>query len=772
MALLRAQGKLTYLDPSCDGCTDLLRYAHVWRPDKRWTGQGVEFIEPLGAIAPVGNLASAHCAWTADPAHNLKLRQVIQPGSPPVSCIEFFDASAYAAGTPQTTSSALVTSDDLLDPNLVLRMYRYSAPPNQGIIPNTKLALAASLKVTAGTGSTYFLDEVAGTWTDGYVYLYVPFVAAGNAKASLWAEVEISAGVYSDAIFLSDHDSADAAKAGGTTDVWTVEYVEDEALASDGHHILIRNLTSSGDYWYVNHPCVKLVQGIAGLLMGGCRQQVTCYPITYSNADHSDVCEAWPVDAQPLASAAWNPTPTWGELDTPADDWTITVDEYSAVQTGLLGVHRPKVTFTPAAAYLETRPVVWFATEDHPRTIKAGSIVASQTTEGNEDLYGWELNIGDYGKTWAGSASFKPSHTELYPAWLEGGKLVVNGGWQADAGTGLAAADVATCYITPGGIKRWITAGDQAAEGAQKAAYQLSVEFADFLTARAGADFNAIVDFMQAGGFTAGIWFAAAGLAMGLPESLLHVDATIADQLLPVGRPPSRENLQPQDGEGWRAHLDAVCQAAKLHWYWAFDGLHLDAGAIAAYTPGVSPIAFTLDYDTATEEDILSHIEVTRNAGPHATALKATYGQAGREKAYYYLAAALERETDGGEKWAYLDLVEGDDVTAALAAWSKDHRVTSELAWEGPLRRTLLPQLFVQITDLPINGVLTNAVYQIVEHRMACNVPADATSNIVLRHVYTPASIVLSTQADWQAGTQTDIDTTSVPGSVLLAVDE
>lgn len=728
MTLKRQQAKLTYSDPATDGATDLLGLSRVWTPGPRWTGTNIEVIEPLGCITQAGDLSpvSMAGAWTVNPSYSDKVRAVTMPGNPPTTCYEFFDASAYAAGTADTTCATYLSSSASMTPNVILRMQRYAAPDGQGVAAGTVVAVAASLRVTQDTGSLYFLDP-AGMWTTGYVALSIPFRSGERAQASLFARALIGVGTYSDAIYLSSHEGGDAASAGGVLDCWAIEYLEEGDWGTDGHHILIRNLPNA-EYWHVNHPCVKLVDGTVTLFMRGCRQQVNLSPITYSNGDASNVGYAWPVDPVPLPSAAWNPDSTWGLVANEPANWTASVsDADSATFQAAIG-YRPTVELNPATGDLTTRPVVWLVTEDHPRTTKSPSVSASQDTEGDATLVGLELTVADYGRSWQGSATFKPSATELYPAWLPGGKIVVNAGWQADAGAGLAADDIATCYILPDGIKRGIDAGGW---------HTLTVEFGDWFTAHPDA---AIVDFAQAGGFAVETWADAAALAMGLPDSLVTVDAGIAADVLPVGKPPSRPSLQPQDGDKWREHVDAVCGAAEIHWTWAADGWHVKDKVRPAYSHGVSTIAFTLDEDTTTDTDIVTKVDLHQNAGQHATALKVVYGQAGREATYYSLAAADEREADGVERWAVLELREGDDTAAALARWGRDNRVSSEIEWAGQLRPDLMPGEFVQVSDLSLTGVTVNSVYQITEHRMSIPAEGWPSSTITMVWVYTPTS--------------------------------
>lgn len=742
MALIRPQGKLTYYSPGYDGVTDLFGLSRDWRPSEKWGGQWVEYIKPLQAIGVAGDIRprTMEGVFSIDPEHNAAVRSVWGAGNPATVWVEFDDGTVYAAGTAQTTYAGGVYTNQETDywaPNMVLRMARTAPPPTQGVTPATTVGIWASVKVSLTAGLTYVLDPVNGVWRDGQVSVTWPFFGGGSNKAYLAFRVERDGSIPWQ--IYSSHEYQGGMEGGAQTSTWVIEYVEDTTLFPGGH-ILIRSASQPQEWWHTYNECIRLVNGPVYCMFGGCKQQVNLSPIYYSDDTGSYTPVAYPMEYKPLPSLRWNPTAHWGALYSTATGWSVTPEAADAVDVQLSQGYRPKVTFTPVVTNRNWRPILWLVSEDHFRTIKDKSIVASQDTEPDGVLHTINLDISADQKQWSGSANFYTADRALYPTWEERGKLVLNMGWQTGAGTGLAAADVATVYIPGGGIHR------QREGDVQLGAPQLSVDFGDYLSAVLGD--GEIVDFRQAGGQRAGEWFEECAARMGLSTLMVTVDPSITNIVLPVAMPPSRPNLDAPDGTSWRQHLDEVTKAANLRWRWASDGLHLDAGA-PVYAPGTSAIALTLDHDTLTVEDTVWQIEHIRDGSGHRNAVKLVYGQQGRQKEAYYLAPAAEMEADGAELWASLEAQEGEDVTALTAEFLREHRsAASEIAWSGPLRVGLLPDLFVKIGDVPEIGLETNAVYQItgpVQWHSSTQ-EMRATGRLVAKLVYSPAAALVGGQ--------------------------
>lgn len=740
MALITPQGKLTYYDPGYDGITDLLGLSRDWRPSERWNGQYIQWFGPLQAIGPVGDIRPRTMAgvFAVHPSYNVQVRSVWGAGHPATVWAEFGDGAVYAANTAITTYAGGVYTNqttDFWEPNLTLRMVRSAPPATQGVMPETTLTLHASVKVSFTSALVPVLDALNGTWHDAQVLIGWPFFGGESSRA--YIQWRLGRSGTATQYTLSTHDYQGGMESGLQSSCWAIQYVED-TTKFDGGHILIRSASQPQEWWHTYHDCVRLVAGPISCLMAGCKQQVNVSQILYSDTGLTYTPYVSAQEYKPLPSLRWNPIATWSAVTSiPAAGWTVTAAGAEDAETAALVGNRPKVTFTPTLGGVATRPVLWFASEDHARTVKAKSAVSSQDTDGDGVLHTTTLNISEDQKQWSGSAQFFSSDTALYPAWLERGKLVLNMGWQTGAGTGLAAADVATVYIRGGGLRR-----ERDGEH-QLGAPQLRVDYADYLQAVLGD--AAIVDFRQAGGRLAGAWFEDCGLRMGLPTSLIHVDAAVANVVLPLATPPSRPNLEAPDGTSWTQHLDEVTKAANLRWRWASDGLHLDAGA-PVYAPGTSAIALTLDYNTLTVEDTLWQIEHTRDGSAYRNAVKLVYGQQGRQKAAYYLAPVAEMEADGVDLWAHLEAQEGEDATELTAEFVREHRTqTNQIAWSGPLRVGLLPDLFVKVGDVPELGLEANAVYQItgpLEWHCSTN-DLRATGRLVAKLVYSPAAALV-----------------------------
>ena len=735
--LIKPQGKLTYSHPASNGVPTVQGYSRDWRPDARWSG-GV-FIEPLKALAPPGDLRPQDMtAFTLAAAYSQAARQVTIPGNPPSLWWEFLDNSVYAASTAvKTYTAALYTPLTGADwqPNLTVRMVRYAPPTGQGVVPQTGINLFASVKVSTSEGVQY-LDPAAGTWTDGQVSLLFPLESDVWKEPSLaWSATRADSYIGRDNIFGELKGDTSAKDGKLTAETWAFEYVEEPARF-DGGHFLVRK-AGDKDWQHFYSECIRLLPGPVRLAMAGCKQAVNVSPITYSATDPVAVtCQ--PRQAKPLPAAAPAEVPyesdaTWAPISTAATGWTVTAATADPAAAQAAVGYRPLVTFTPAALNIlaTTRPVVWLVGEDHPATIAVPEgLPAAEDTEGDGLLQSISFDADDTWRNAQATAEFVPkSTTAPYPTWTERGQVVLNFGWQTGAGTGLEAADVATLWIAPGGILRW-------RDGAGNP--QLKVQMADLVKVK--LEESCIVDMGQAGGMTAGSWFELCGNRIGLPASMIRVDAAIASKTLPTHKTiPSTPNLWPQDGDSWSKHFDEVTKAAGLRWGYDFAAkqLFLDAGT-PEYSAGVSTISFTLDADTATEEDVVFRVEAQTQTEGWRNRFKLNYGPEQHKSAWYYAATQAEIVAAGGELWAVGDGEDGDTPADMVKGLNKEHRSQAGLIrWDGPLRRALKPDQFVQITDCAEIGVTTSAVYRITKvHHEGGDFDGDSSIDAVL--VYTP----------------------------------
>lgn len=728
------QAKITVYHPAATGLTTVQGLSRDHFVNEKWQSLGgAEIIKPLHCLAPAGDLRPTTMAslWAVHASYNQALRAAILPGNPPVAGYEFYDNEDYAAGTAATTYAGVLYTNqagDYWQPNFSLRLIRFAPPPSQGVVPQTTVTLWALVRVTTSDGETY-LDR-NGSWTDGKVILALPFQSPTYKNPCLAWRLRAAGTYIPDSAYFSQGDDDQSLDGGMNRTTWVFETITDTTLF-DGTHIVIRR-AGGGEPWHAYNENIRIIEGPLTVVMAGCRQQLVLSPITYADSVPTAVT-GWAPKPIALPSAEHETTATFTPVDTTPAGWTVTAAaKDSATVQAALG-YRPEVTFTPTAANDDTRPVCWLVSEDHEPTIAVpAGLPAEESTDTDEALLDLTLRVTDEWNGASGSAAFKRDDSIQYSGWLPRGKVVMNFGWQADPAPGgnLAAADVATMFIKPGGIPR-----DRKGEE-QSGAPGLRVELCDLIEARLQE--TCVVDIGQAGGFTAESWFTLCGNRLGLPDSMIDVAAAIASNVLPLAKPiPSVPNLKPQDGESWESHFDTVCKASGLRWgYNPFTGkLFLDGGR-PVYSPGVSTITFTIDYDTLTEADTVYEIEHVEDESGHRNRYKILYGAENERKSSYWKAEDAEIEADGADLWAVADDSDGDTVADIQADLDEEHRrQASVIKWIGPLRREFQPEQFVKVGDCPQIGLEVDSVYQISEINHAV---AGRRTDLVARRVYSP----------------------------------
>ncbi len=734
MALVVPVANLKYSDPNVYGYLAKLPLSRDWRPDQRWImAGGVEFIEPLGAIGPKAlPVPTALSTWTLNPSANQTVRSVLMPGSPPVLGVEFGDGAVYAAGTSPAVCAAALSSASSLQPNVVLRMARHAPPPDQGVVPQTTLSFRASLRV-APIGSSYMLHP-GGTWTDGMVTLALPLGSKQYTQAVLWWALGRSFSMTTPEATLSEHHASQSMDGGEARETWLFEYVEDPLLFTGGH-ILIRNSSDPSAWWHTYDPNVRLQAGPVTLLMAGCRQQVNVSPAIYSATGLTPTATA--DKALGLPSLEWDTAATWGTLNTAAAGWTVGAD-YADDDTARLAYgYRPKVTFTPSGAGLTVRPIVWLATEDHAAELAAASVVASQETDGLKLLKSLSLHLDGSWQGATGQAELHRQATAPLSAWLPGGQVIVEAGWQQEAGA-TADADtdkqqIATLFVLPDGLPR-----ELAAPGLSG----LSLSLGDLIAAR--MDATDAVDMRQAAGQVFSDWAHRVGYAIGLSDDEIRVAAAIAAMVIPTADLPSKPHLWPQDGQSLKQHVSEVCRVCGVRWGWDGD-LFFDAGR-PVWTGGTADLQLDADSGTVKHRPLMVRHE---RSGDLRTALKVVWGEEGRKLEHYYLADAETRENAGWVQWAVVDDIEATGYAAALAEAQDKHGETgaSTIKLEGVARPKLLPDKFIEITDCPEIDLETGAVYQITDHDLHFEGGRQPRghSTITARRVYSPAEHAAAT---------------------------
>ena len=752
MNILRPQGKLTYNHPAIAGITTAVGLERDWRPTKEWALQGCDYIEPLGAIAPaLLNVTQLPTPWTVSGEGNSAFRVITAHAKRPLQGFEFYDGTAYPAATPLTTYAGVIASQTDWYPNWRLALVRYAPPPDQGIIASLTVKMDAVVRVITDGITGYTLDK-NGTWVNGTVVLVLP-MAGGDSEANdnpfLAWYVGRTGGTINRINSLSEGSSRSSLDGGLSTEVWCFETIEDSTMF-DGGHILIRNSSDPSAWWHTYSENVRVVKGPLAITTQGCRQFFCPIPNIYSNASDlyggtSTVCAARPNHFL-FPMSIHTETPSFDALysDAPTGStWTVESTLDNDTYPSLFNGYRPRVTFTPSAAGAMTRPVLWFATSGQEATLAVPSgLPAAEDTEGDGNLYDMSLRVNSTWRGASGSAAFYRRDEAQYEGWLERGQVTMNFGWQADPAPGgtLAAADVATMWIRPGGITRE-RAGDT-----ELGRPSMAVELGDLVDVRLAN--TCCVDLGQAGGFTAGSWFSVVLGRAGVPSGMLDIAEGVTDTVIPQARPvPSKPHLLAQDGQSIIQHLDEVCRATNLRWgYNPFTGkAFLDAGK-PTYEAGVSTISFTLDYDTVTADSVVFDISHNRSSAAYRNRFKIAWGDERsadtRRFAYYWASNAAEFTAAGGDLWAATQDMDGETVAALIADLYREHRrAFAEVRFATFLRRSLQPDQFVQIADCPELGVEANSVWQITE--VAHSVAAGETE-VTARLAYSPTGGLVS----------------------------
>lgn len=736
MALIRPKANLTVTHPASGGVVSQHGYRKVWQPSEKWQGTWAEYIKPLGCLAPQGDLRPRTMAgvFAVHPDYNDAVREAWGAGTPAAVWADFYDGGVYAAGTAQAAYMGGVYTDQATDywaPNLTVRMVRAAPPATQGVVPATTVGIWASVKVSLTAALTYVLDPVNGTWVDGQVTATWPFFGGSANKAYL--AFRVGRDGSNPLQIYSSHEYQGGMEGGLQTSTWAIEYVEDTTLFPGGH-ILIRSASQPQEWWHTYNECIRLINGPIYCLFGGCKQTVNVSPIYYSDDTGSYSPVAQPEEFAKLPALAWNPTATWAALSTASTGWTVTPAAADAADVQLARGYRPKVTFDPGGAARNWRPVVWNLTQTHAavNAVPAG-LPAAESTEGDKLLRELEWTV-DY--TWRnakGRAEFHDLATAQYAGWKDGSPVTVNFGWQTGAGADYVARDMARAYILRGGLPR------RRAGSVSAGRPQLSAELGDWIAHRLKS--TKVVDVGPVAGMLFADWAALVANRLALDSSLVTVDASItaASLRIPVFQPiPSKPHLWPQDGSSWEQHLEEVCSACNVRWGWNASGLFFDLGP-AAYNPGVSTISATLDQSVKTHEGLFTEIE-TELEGEYRNCFKGIYGSEkdSRKPLYYYADAATLQE-NGGDWWAVIDDQDCDTPAAVVAKFWKEHGVKTIIHWTGLLKPGLLPDQFVQITNVTELGLTDNTVWRVIRHRWRlCNNPVEAQSEITAALVYTP----------------------------------
>ncbi len=779
MALIAPEGRLTVEHPVADGMATELGLSRDWRPSPEWQGRNVEYIEPLGAIAPIGMTyprdmrlvqGGTTKGWKVD--WNTRFDEVRVSGAKSPYWIRFYDGKVHTPSTPDDLRvyTGKLDSTDPLDPNWVLSMVRYAPPAEQGVNAFVAVGMAAECR------------GADGVWQDGRVtvmfplhweeypepFLHVIYPVPDSYNASVMGEV------------VSRGPTASSRQQGAGRETWVCEYVDDHDHFSGGH-ILIRNWPSSERYWHYHHPDVRLVKGIQALTCAGHIVKVNLVPMVYGagSVEYQDTDEhvprtgplaavahrsdAWPHQGWPLphcedspfnVGASWTLQTSFGVASCPATGWGDRVvltaggwnvgvgkdnppaggdpDDPTGPGGKLGSKYRPYVYFDRVDATARgTRPVAWLAGEQHDAVIGDHQQGTGVSTQGDGVLQTMTYTERSDWRGGNGSAAFAIQDAELYSGWKEGGKVTVRMGWQAGAGYPFEAQDVAVAYIVPGGIER----GRRGSE--QSGLAHLGVEYGDFSVACMA--FTEVVDLRQGGGMTVGEWAAMVANRLEIDPSMQEtIAADVASRPIPMADPvPSGPMHEARDGGSWQGHLDAVCNSLDLRWGFNRAGKWFIDEGPPGYDPATPDIAYTLDHDAGDPEDAIYEFDVAVTNEKFRNSYKAS----SEGHTHYWIEGKPARLAGVGRaRWKF---VEGDDLGEPAALlhllsreWYKYERL---ITWQGPLRPGLQPDHFVKVDHVPNCRLAAGTVFQIIEHRMtATKATLNGTSDCVAVVVYVP----------------------------------
>jgi hypothetical protein len=754
MALIVPEGKLVFKGPLADGLVKSFGLGRDWRFAKgTWYSPEMEYIDPLQAVAPWGDKRPADMTladWTL--TGNTAVKEWVGIGNPSVTGVLFYDGSVYADGTPLGTfCTRLESPTSAVIPQLLIRRQSYPPPPGQGVIPQMTVAVHAEFEVAEGDWQParvgLWLPLHAEKYNRAFLHCYV-----GTSEEDAWTR---DVDIFTEGFTLSEGPASGSLSQLELSELWIWEYLEvwtdaDGAVFGESGvgrefqacHILIRTGSEPQNWWHYTSRNLRLKAGSIAVTVGGCQQWFTVNQVGYGWGTATCAPLSWP--GMPAVydgdANAWNDDPTWGAVSSTMAGWTVTVAEDA-------GAHRPIITATPSGpAY--TRPVVWYATEDNPTLVGDADPQTEDTDSVAGGLLSLTYEVSDTYQGAQGTALIRHSEddTERFPNWKPNSKMELHGGWQADAGAGLAVGKIAELYIKPDGLKRG-RQGDEATAGAP----YLEVSMGDYAEVRAAR--NECMDMRQAGGQTAEEWAQGIANYLGITDALCNVSAEVADMVIPLCPDiPSLPSCLAQDGHGILDHIREVQTAADLRvgfnrliggtWYLMF----VDAGP-PTYTDGVSPIAYTIDHDSTTEEDAIWVATADSSGDRFRNVVKSLYGRPGKpliaadktQQVYYWAETLASRKASVGDAWRMVMRDENATNPGDLMrTWARDYYSwQGALRWTGPLRRDIMPDDFVEVGTLPGIGIPANAVYQVVSVKQSYDFDRyDATMEILAKLVY------------------------------------
>ena len=689
---IRTQGSLTHYGALHAGYPTQPHLSRDWRFEADWVMTGVEFIPELRCIAPAGNctpLAQAISEWTL--GGNERWREADMPGQHECLWLEYYDSTVYAAGTSAETFAGGIESSATYQPNIALHISRTLPPSGQGVPSQTSLTMYCQM-----------WDGAA--WQDGKATLMLPLENPRVTRPFLHTITPRPSGSYD--VFNSGSIvswAPDAATQAQDTQrlTWTVEYIPHPE--STGGWILLRN--SVGLRWLYHNTALRLVAGPLIVTCSGCRQSVNVTPVVYATDDNLSL-QAFPQYVCPLPTSSgntWPSTAAWNGCASAATGWITQVSQMPG------DVYRPLVQFLRGGSVnTHLRPIAWYCHETHAAAITSGGGTAS-STQGLHILNALSLSQNSKWRGASGTGEFVAAETAQLTTWKEGGAVVINLGWQTGSGA-LAAENLLTAFIKPGGIKR---------ETNEDFGAKLTVEFEDF-----GAKLTRtkLVDVRQGGGLYAGDYFRLVADSLGVPAAAVDVAAACETMVIPYRDLPSDPAFAPRDGVDPITFLDEVfTKAMGLRWGTCKDSTHLmflDEGA-PTYAAGTSSISLHVTR-AAVDETFLRHAAHSRNTIGFTNGIKLIVGKGSTAQVSYWVQPQTEREAGiGGINWRAVRVDAAADAAAAIASLRLENydALSDVIEFSTILRPDLKPDAFVMLDDDLQIGIPAGSVYQITESR-------------------------------------------------------
>jgi len=755
---VRPEGKLDAYHPAERGVFTSLPLTREWRPDESWQQRGTEYVQPLGALAPVADVGPRSMyygttawtpqgvadelatAWWTDSSLSNKhwmetYTSVSNTSGLRPQFLQYADSTVYTSATGaygQLESPSVLHEN--FPPNFALHLMPWS-PPQQQAVP---CAISISLPATKRRG---------GAWNDhGTLSLNLP-VSVDLFPDPFWhwmSDDDKTSGwnVFEDGEQLATipFGRMSSTNMTGQWMCWLCEYVSSPDIF-EGCHLLLR-CAPNNDAWHHLYlpdmeffpregidPWVITVQGFSCLV----NLTLPRYGDALSMPSGSTVTERKSTPRFPLGKPqvevdsgnVYTPTPDYSYLATlplrpaiddgdpePIPGWSVAITSDPDLGEDEM---RPVTAFERTSAeQWHLRPYLWVVYEDYPPTVGETNDTTYTTDEANR-LLRVDYTINSDWKMARGSAEFVQAASDF--SWPQGSRVEITMGWDDSADAALRATKVATAYIMPGS-PTYDKDGDRSF-GIVKPGLQLGDYFAAKLPNKQ------IFDARQAAGWTIVEWIAYVAARLNVSYT---VDADCATWRIPTDPIPSRPAFPASDGGFWHSHMTEVCDALNLRWGFdktAAGELFVDLGRpIYTGTPD-----FTFDEDTTTEKDQVFTLKRGKDREGFANIIKIITG----ESCDYAFATLTARAAFGDDWSAVLSGEPSADPTLLLAKHWRDFRDYQEtLTWTGPLRVDLRPDMFVAMSDPPANAnVSAGSVWQIVEHQMMCDaVAGEATSTI------------------------------------------